>query len=91
VKELRYVLQLDEKADEEFLGALGIVKQRIGDWHDWQELAEIAHEFLEPTRDYALLNRIDEITRENLSRALRAANTLRRQHMRAPITHVLGC
>jgi CHAD domain-containing protein len=91
VKELRYVLQLDAKADEEFVIALGSVQRRIGEWHDWQELAEIAREFLEATLDHALLAEIDEVAKQKLGRALTAANALRRQHLRVTVTHILGC
>jgi CHAD domain-containing protein len=91
VKELRYILQLDTNADSEFVGELGKVQRRIGEWHDWEQLAEIAHEFLEPERDHALSNKIDETTRQKLDRALAAANLLRRQYLRSAMLHVHGC
>ena len=91
LKELRYILQLDAKADPAFVAALGAVQRRIGEWHDWQQLAEIAHEFLDPARDQALLARIDETMHKKFTRALAAANALRRQHLRSALTHVLGC
>ena len=34
------------------------MQRRIGDWHDWQQLDEIAREILDPERDGALLTRI---------------------------------
>ena len=46
VKELRYILQLYADADPGLVDALGEVQRRIGDWHDWQQLAEIAREIL---------------------------------------------
>jgi CHAD domain-containing protein len=91
VKAIRYILQLDANADPELVSDLGSVQRRIGDWHDWEQLAEIAHEFLEPERDRALLARIDETMRQKLSRALADANTLRRQHLRTAVAHIHGC
>ncbi len=51
VKELRYILQLSASANSELGEALGNVQRRIGDWHDWHQLHEIASEILTPERD----------------------------------------
>ena len=91
IKQLRYILQLDEKADAALLSALGTVQRRIGDWHDWQQLGEIAHEYLEPSQDADLLAQIDKVMQQKFDRALTAAKSLRRQHMRSAILHVMGC
>jgi CHAD domain-containing protein len=91
VKELRYILQLDAHADLGLVAALGTAQRRIGEWHDWQQLAEIAHEFLEPTQDRELLAQIDETMRQKLDRALTASKSLRRQYLRSAVLHILGC
>jgi CHAD domain-containing protein len=91
IKALRYILQLDANADSALVSDLGSVQRRIGDWHDWEQLAEIAHEFLEPERDRALIARIDEFMQKKLTRALAAATALRRQHLRAAVVHIHGC
>lgn len=91
LKELRYILQLDPKADAAFVAALGSVQRRIGDWHDWQQLAEIAHEFVGPGQDQPLLARIDETMHKKFVRALASANALRRLHLTSALPHVLGC
>src|SRR5947208_6259351 len=44
VKELRYVLQMAKDTDSEFIATLSEVKDVIGEWHDWEELAGIAEE-----------------------------------------------
>jgi CHAD domain-containing protein len=85
VKELRYTLQLDSDADPAIIDALTDVQRRIGDWHDWQELEEIAREVLAAEQDGALLARIDRITRRKLERALAAANGLRERYLAAPL------
>ena len=53
VKELRYVLQLSADADSGMMAALSDVQRRVGDWHDWQQLHEIASEILTPERNLA--------------------------------------
>jgi CHAD domain-containing protein len=91
IKELRYILQLDSHADPELLASLGTVQRRIGEWHDWEQLGEIAHEFLTPAQDGVLLGQIDTTMHKKLGRALSAAKSLRREHLRTGISHVMGC
>ena len=91
VKALRYILQLDAHADPAFLAALGTAQRHIGDWHDWHQLAEIAHEFLESAQDRELLAQIDDTTQQKLARALAAAKSLRRQFLRSTVMHIMGC
>jgi CHAD domain-containing protein len=87
VKELRYVLQLYADADPGFVEALGNVQRRIGDWHDWQQLAEIARAILDPEQDRALLSRIDGIAKRKFGQALASANALRGRHLAMPVAH----
>jgi CHAD domain-containing protein len=84
VKELRYILQLNADADPGFVDALGEVQRRIGDWHDWQQLSEIASEVLDPRQDDALLTRISVIAKRKFDQALTSANTLRGRHLAMP-------
>ncbi len=84
VKELRYILQLNADADPGFVDALGEVQRRIGDWHDWQQLSEIASEVLDPRQDGALLTRIAGTAKRKLDRALTSANALRGRHLAMP-------
>ena len=87
VKELRYVLQLYADADPGFVEALGNVQRRIGDWHDWQQLAEIARAILDPDQDGALLTRIDGIAKRKFGQALASANALRGRHLAMPVAY----
>ncbi len=84
VKELRYTLQLDAAADPAFLDALGDVQRRIGAWHDWHQLAEIAREVLQAEQDRALLTRIDQTAKRRFDQALAAGNALRGRYLSAP-------
>ncbi len=85
VKELRYTLQLDADADPTLVDALTDVQRRIGDWHDWQELLEIARGVLAAEQDAALLARIEHTTARRFDRALSAADSLRVRYLAAPM------
>lgn len=84
VKELRYILQLSPNTDSGFVDALGSVKDQIGDWHDWQQLAETARQILDPPPDRSLLAQIEKIGEQKLRHALSAANALRRRYLKSP-------
>jgi CHAD domain-containing protein len=84
VKELRYILQLSGDANSGLEEALGNVQRRIGDWHDWQQLEEIAGQLLSMERDGALLTRIGAISSRKFHQALKAANALRGKYLNMP-------
>jgi CHAD domain-containing protein len=85
VKELRYILQLDEHADPKFMNALGTVKDQIGDWHDWQQLAKIAQKVLDPQDDRAALKKIEAIGKKKFNQALASAHAMRTRYLNACI------
>lgn len=87
VKELRYVLQLFPDADEQFIDALGKVKDEVGDWHDWQQLGEIAHKVLNSPPDKTLLQKIRAAGKRKFSRALTSAESLRRRYLHSNGSH----
>jgi CHAD domain-containing protein len=84
VKQLRYILQLSADADARLVDALGNVQRRVGDWHDWQQLEEIAREILNAERDQALLARIAQTVKRKFDPALAAANALRGKYLTMP-------
>jgi CHAD domain-containing protein len=84
VKNLRYTLQLDENADPGLVAALGDVQRRAGDWHDWQQLAEIAHAVLVLEQDQPLVGRIDLTVQRRFDRALAAAHALKGKYLAMP-------
>jgi CHAD domain-containing protein len=81
VKELRYLLQLTKGANPKLVDALGVVKDRIGDWHDWQQLAKIAEKVLDPQDDRATLKKIDEMGKKKFNQALAAAQALKARYL----------
>jgi CHAD domain-containing protein len=81
VKELRYVLQLAEGADLNLIRALGKVRQQIGDWHDWQQLAGIAEKVLDPQKDLAALKEIEEIGNRKFKAAFAAAHAIKTRYL----------
>jgi CHAD domain-containing protein len=82
VKELRTILQLFPNFDPGLLDALGAVKDRIGDWHDWQQLAEAAGQVLKPRQDRALLTQIKLMAKRKHSHALASSNALRKRYFK---------
>jgi CHAD domain-containing protein len=84
VKLLRYTLQLDAEAEPRLVEALGEVQRLVGDWHDWQQLEEIAREVLDAKRDAVLLDRIGRTTKRRFAQSLSAANRLRRRYLAMP-------
>jgi CHAD domain-containing protein len=84
VKQLRYTLQLDAQADTALVEALGDAQRRIGGWHDWHQLEQIARQVLLLEEDRALLDRIGETVKRRFDRALAAANALRGKYLNIP-------
>ena len=85
LKELRYMLQLSDEADQTLIGSLDPVKDAIGEWHDWVELLRIAKKVLDAEVDGGDLKRLEEIVNVRLESAVAAANQLRERYFnRAP-------
>jgi CHAD domain-containing protein len=82
IKELRSILQLMPDSDRGLITALGEVKDAIGDWHDWQQLAEVATQSLDARNNRALLSRIRATLEHKLKNALAAASALRNRYLK---------
>lgn len=83
VKELRYVLQLAENADSQFIDALGETKDAIGEWHDWTQLEGIAAKVLDHGRGCNVLKEIHSRAQEKFDHAISVATHLRREYLPA--------
>lgn len=81
VKELRYTLQLGENNDSKLTEELGNVKDQIGLWHDWNQLAEIAEDVLDHGAACDIAAQIRARTKQELQKALVRANALRSQYL----------
>lgn len=81
VKELCYVLQLYPEASKRLTDAFGKVKDQIGEWHDWEQLLEIAQKVLDAQADHDLLQHIEATGRRKFMQALAGANTLRQRYL----------
>jgi len=77
IKQLRYVLQLRDDPDDEFVGALGDAKDAIGEWHDWSELESIAAGLLKHRSQCKLLPCIRSTVRQKLQRAISLSSQLK--------------
>jgi CHAD domain-containing protein len=82
---LRYILELYEDADPAFIKTLGRVKDQIGDWHDWDELAKTANDVLDAKADRELLEKIDEIGKKKLKAAMRSAKSMQEHYLKHKI------
>jgi CHAD domain-containing protein len=82
VKQLRYALQLSEEAqDDEFVRALGEVKDAIGDWHDWEELITLAGEVVDHGADCKLIKQWKRIADEKFESALAVTHKMRQAYV----------
>jgi CHAD domain-containing protein len=85
VKELRDVLQFEkDPADRELIDTLGEVKDAIGEWHDWQQLVEIARDNLPHGSKCKLIPLLQKTTQQKLNHALAVAKTARRRIHSSP-------
>lgn len=77
VKELRNVLRLGEDGHVDFVNALEEVKEKIGDWHDWNQLNEIARKVLDARKNLAALEKIEEMESNRFNQALAVTYAMR--------------
>lgn len=99
VKELRNSLKIaDHKVDDKFAKALTHIKDKIGEWHDWEELAKIADDLLGADHRCELVAKLREISRGQYEQALALAEKTHAQYWQpfnditetAAATEVLG-
>jgi len=82
VKELRNVLRLAQNSkDEDFIAALGEVKDAIGDWHDWEELRAIADEVVDHSSGCQLKGELKRICDGKYSSAVQRAEDMRKKYL----------
>jgi len=82
IKELRNVLQLSDQADDqEFVEKLGEVKDAIGEWHDWEELAAIAVQLLDHGDSCKLIKHLHVNCKSALERALIITSRFRDKYL----------
>jgi CHAD domain-containing protein len=84
VKAVRSVLQTFSPGEAPLIRMLEKVKHEIGDWHDWQQLLEMARNLLDPRQDRAFLKQLNAIAQRKFAPALTSANALRRWILRKP-------
>jgi CHAD domain-containing protein len=85
VKKLRYILQLGASqgspAEKSWVDALGKAKDEIGEWHDWTELLQMAHNVLGRKHHGPMLMQIEKTASNRFKRALVTADTLRERYL----------
>jgi CHAD domain-containing protein len=80
VKELRNILRLANEADQDLIAALAKVKDAIGEWHDWEELVNIADKVLDHGTQCRLMQQLKSTTRDKFESALSQAEQLRQRY-----------
>ena len=87
VKELRNVLQLSDHANEqEFVAKLGEVKDAIGEWHDWEQLIEIATPLLDHGASCKVIKHLSSTSKSKYEHAISLVNQLQSNYLRARTT-----
>ena len=82
LKEFRDVLRLsDRPGSSDLLKHLGEVKDSIGDWHDWVELAAIAEPVLDHGTRCKLMKRLRETADSKYERAVSLAKGFARRYL----------
>lgn len=82
VKELRNMLRAAEHQDAQLIDDLGTVKDEIGEWHDWDQLAAIAKKVIQHP-GCELLKTIQSKARKKLESALALSNGMRKRDLTA--------
>ncbi|MGA7769573.1 MAG: CHAD domain-containing protein [Candidatus Sulfotelmatobacter sp.] len=83
VKELYYLLQFLNHSNAHFAETLGRVKDAIGKWHDWEELAAIADRLFDHYPACNLVEEIQSIRQAKFEHALAIANEMRTKYVGA--------
>jgi CHAD domain-containing protein len=82
VKELRNILLMaDTPSRPRFVEDLGVVKDAIGEWHDWEELVRIASKLPDHDGSCALLAELKRIAKSKYDHALSLALKLRKTYL----------
>ncbi len=84
VKRLRDVLEMadtDSGKQKPFIQELKLVQGAIGQWHDWVELSEIAHDVLRHARGCTMLHKIEETAQTKYREALKVTQQMRRRYL----------
>jgi hypothetical protein len=81
LKELRYVLELEEPqpARQELIDAIKKVQDAIGEWHDWMSLGDIAADVLDHDR-CRVVAQIKATAASRFANALATAQSLRSRY-----------
>lgn len=82
VKHLRNILKLADDPDNEFVDALGDVKDAIGEWRDW--LVGVAEKVLDHGPQCKLRGQLKKISEQRYATAVEDAQRLQRRYIGVP-------
>ena len=79
------MLQMSDTADrQEFVDALGEVKDAIGEWHDWVELTTIANKVLDHGKKCEVVRALKKTSGAKYQHALALTNEMRKKYLHIP-------
>ncbi len=81
VKHVRYMLQMARSEDAALVKALGEVKDKVGEWHDWLQLGAVTRENITQNSREDLLRKIDKTADSKFREAMRVAQQLRDRYL----------
>lgn len=80
-KHLRNILKMDPKANARLLKSLTEVKDKAGEWHDWEELIALTRKDLKKKWRAPLLAQMSRIAERKFREATRSAHELRSRRL----------
>jgi CHAD domain-containing protein len=84
VKELHDLLRTSQDRDQQFVKVLAAVKDSIGEWHDWEELAGLVKETLDHGPRCGLLGQIKQVAEKKFEVAMDKTQAMRKRYIQRP-------
>ena len=82
VKELHDLLRTSKDGDQQFIKMLSTVKDAIGEWHDWEELVNLAKETVNHGPECGLLSQIEQVAAKKFVIAMDRTQAMRKRYLR---------
>jgi CHAD domain-containing protein len=71
-------------ASEELVKALGVCKDAIGEWHDWEVLGAMASEIADGSPGSGPIEELASVREEKFNHALNLTQEMRKKYLRVP-------
>jgi CHAD domain-containing protein len=81
VKELHDLLRTSHDGEQQFVKVLATVKDSIGEWHDWEELAGLVKETVDHGPKCGLLSQIKQVAEKKFEIAMDKTQSMRKRYI----------